>query len=366
VSLALHLRLRHAKALRLALLLAAAACSGGGSAGPIVGPPPPAQQCTFTNPLAAGADPWVVKQDGTYYYIQSRNDGIWIAKSNQLTGVIVAPATQVWSAPASGWNRTNVWAPELHHIDGHWYIYYAAGASGPPFLTQHAGVLQSERDDALGPYLDRGMLYTGDSVGTGAGNRWSIDLTVGSINGQRYAVWSGWRQDALTDRTPQQLYIARMENPWTISMNRVELSAPVESWERGTELDLQEGPEFLEHDGSTFVVYSTRESWLKDYRLGQLRLNSATADPLTPGNWTKSGPVFAGNAAVFGVGHASFTTSPDDAQSWVVYHSKVSETPGWDRVVRMQSFTWDATGAPAFGQPWPAGQKAPRPSGECP
>jgi GH43 family beta-xylosidase len=341
-----------------------AGCSGGAGGNPTEQPPP--AQCTFTNPIAAGADPWVVRQDGIYYYIQSRNDGIWISKSPKLTEVIVAAPTQVWSAPTAGWNHTNIWAPELHFIDGRWYVYYAGGESGPPFISQHAGVLESAGSDAMGPYTDRGMLYTGDDAAGRTGNRWAIDLTVGRIGTQRYAVWSGWRQDATTDRTPQYLYIAPMENPWTISANRVELSGPTESWEIGSELNLQEGPELLQHASDVFIVYSTRESWLKDYRLGQLRLRSAAADPLNPASWLKTGPVFAGNAGVFGVGHASFTNSPDDSESWVVYHSKVSETPGWERTVRMQKFTWAADGAPVFGEPTPTGQKSTRPAGECP
>ncbi|MBA3673117.1 MAG: glycoside hydrolase family 43 protein [Gemmatimonadaceae bacterium] len=343
---------------------ASSGCSSGGTVGSAPVAPTETRQCSFTNPLAPGADPWVTRQDGAYYYVQSRSNAIWVSKATTLSDVVIAAPTRVWSAPGSGWNRTNIWAPELHYIDGRWYIYYAGGASGPPFTTQHAGVLQSQGSDALGPYTDKGMLYTGDSIGTTMGNRWSIDLTTGQIGGQRYAVWSGWRQNAATDRTPQQLYIARMDNPWTISSNRVELSAPTESWERGTELDLQEGPEFLQHGGDVYLVYSTRESWLKDYRLGQLRVRSAIADPLVPANWTKTGPVFLGNATVFGVGHASFTVSPDGAQEWLVYHSKVSTTPGWDRVVRMQPFTWNAAG-PLFGDPVPSGATMPRPSGEC-
>ncbi|MDB4908551.1 MAG: glycoside hydrolase family 43 [Gemmatimonadetes bacterium] len=342
----------------------ALSCGGGGSASssdPVV----PAQ-CTFTNPVAVGADPWVVRQDGMYYFIQSRNDGIWISKSSKLTDVVVAAPTQIWSAPATGWNHTNIWAPELHYIDGRWYVYYAGGESGPPYLTQHAGVLQSAGSDAMGPYVDKGMLYTGDSVGTGQGNRWAIDLTTAQVGSRRYAVWSGWAKNATTDRTPQMLYIAPMENPYTISANRVLLSAPTESWEKGTELDLQEGPEFLQHGSDVFLLYSTRESWLKEYRLGQLRLQSAAADPLNAANWTKSGPVFTGNTGVFGVGHASFTTSEDNSESWIVYHSKVAEAPGWDRVVRMQKFTWSASGTPVFGDPTPTLQKVARPSGECP
>jgi GH43 family beta-xylosidase len=353
-------RLRHPS--RFALLLLSA-CGGGASA--TVDPPPPTAQCTFVNPLASGQDPWVVKQDASYYYIQSRDNGIWVSRSATLSDVITAPRSQVWAAPATGWNSTNIWAPELHYIDGHWYIYYAGGSSGPPYVTQHAGVLQSAGTDALGPYTDKGMLYTGDSVGTAQGNRWSIDLTTAQIGAQRYAIWSGWANNATTDKTPQQLYIAKMDTPWSISTNRVMISAPTASWEIGTELNLQEGPEVVQHGSDTFVIYSTRESWLVDYKLGQLRLASPTADPMLPASWTKSGPVFAGNAGVYGTGHASFTLSPNGAEWWIVYHSKVSTTPGWDRDIRMQKFTWGADGAPIFGDPSPTGQKVTRPGGEC-
>jgi GH43 family beta-xylosidase len=348
--------------------LAVAACGGSAATTPVGQPsgPSTSAQCTFTNPLAAGADPWVVKQDGAYYYVQSIANGIWISKSNTLTGVITAPPSKVWAPTDTGWNRTNVWAPELHLIGGRWYIYYAAGSSGPPYIAQHAGVLQSAGSDALGSYGDLGMLYTGDSLGTGTGNRWAIDLTVTQIGAQRYAVWSGWTNNALTDKTPQQLYIARMDNPWTISSNRVQIAAPTAPWERGTELDLEEGPEFIQHGSDVFVIYSARESWLKDYQLGELRLQAGAADPMLPASWTKTGPVFSGNAGVYGVGHASFTTSPDGSESWIVYHSKTSTTPGWDRDVRMQKFSWTTSGEPLFGDAVLAQTKVARPAGECP
>jgi GH43 family beta-xylosidase len=350
------------RAAAAAMLAGAAGCSGGGGGGGTTEPPPP-PECTFANPLADGADPWVVRDGGAYYMVQSRDNGIHVSKSTTLTGV-AGGGTRVWSAPATGWNSTNVWAPELHHIGDRWYIYYAAGASGPPFIHQRAGVLESVGNDPQGAYVDRGMLYTGDDQAGGAPSRWAIDLTTAVVNGQRIAVWSGWETDAATDHTTQHLYAAPMSNPWTVSGSRVRISSPVEAWERGTELDLQEGPQFLQRNGQTFLVYSTRESWLPDYRLGQLRLTGA--DPLQAASWTKSsGPVFASGDGVVGVGHASFTASPDGAEDWIVYHAKTSTTPGWDRVIRMQKFTWKADGSPDFGAPVASGRKIARPSGEC-
>ena len=315
--------------------------------------------------MAPGADPWVVRHAGAYYLIESRDNAIWVYRSTDLTRP-KQNGVRVWSSPASGWNRSNVWAPELHQIDGRWYIYYAAGEAGPPFIHQRSGVLESLGNDPQGLYADKGRLDTGGSLATHDDDLWAIDVTVARLNGELYAVWSGWEQSATTDRTPQHTYIARMANPWTMETERVRISSPIESWERGTELDLQEGAEFLLRDGRVFLVYSTRESWLRDYRLGLLRLAAPTADPLQPESWTKSGPVFAGTNDVFGVGHASFTTSPDGTQDWIVYHSKVSTTPGWDRVIRMQPFTWNPDGTPNFGTPVPSAQQLAVPAGQCP
>jgi GH43 family beta-xylosidase len=353
------------RTLATALALVLASCAGCSTsttgATDTNGGTPVAQGCTFRNPLAYGQDPWVVRQNGTYHLVQSGDRAIQVYRSARLTEVTKS-GTRVWTAPDTGWNRTNIWAPELHFLDGKWYVYYAAGRAGPPFVHQRSGVLESAGADPLGPYADKGPLFTGDEPG--GENVWAIDLTVARIGGQLYAVWSGWERNATTDRTPQHLYIAPMSNPWTISGRRVKLSSPTESWERGTELDLQEGPQFLQRNGETFVVYSTRESWLRHYKLGLLRLR-AGAPPLDPASWTKSGPVFSPTDQVFGVGHASFTTSPDGSEDWIVYHAKIDTVPGWTRVIRMQKFTWSADGTPSFGTPIPSSEPVPAPKGEC-
>jgi GH43 family beta-xylosidase len=351
---------------RLALL-AAVACSSATAPGRDPNPAPPVASCTFTNPLLRGADPSVVRRGSTYYSVQSVNNSIVVYRSDQLS----APAQNgvtVWSAPPTAWNRANVWAPELQFVDGRWYIYYAAGPTGPrneEFINQRSFVLEAATDDPQGRWSEKAMLWTGDGQpGTPEDNVWAIDFTVGRIGGQLYGVWSGWERNQLTDLTPQHLYIAPMSNAWTVGGPRVKLSSPTAPWEDGPELDLQEGPVFLQRGGQTFLVYSTRESWLPDYRLGMLRLTNPAA-PLDPASYVKTGPVFVSANGVVGVGHNAFTTSPDSTEDWMVYHAKLSTTPGWDREIRMQKFGWNADGTPNFGSPVPTGTALPRPAGEC-
>jgi GH43 family beta-xylosidase len=328
---------------------------------------PDTSSCTFSNPIADGADPWVVRQDDWYYLVESTGGGISVYRSKQLTD-LKRNEVRVWSAPEAGWNQDHIWAPELHFVDGRWYIYYAAGRAGPPFIHQRSGVLQSAGEDPQGDYRSRGQLYTGDDLSARTENIWGIDVTVGRIDGQLYAVWSGWTQNRDDDSTPQHLYIAEMETPWTMGSDRVRISSPTAPWEQGTELNINEGPTLLKHEGEVFILYSTRESWLPAYRMGQLRLEGPSADPMTPENWTKRGPVFQGTEEVHGVGHASFTTSPDGTEDWIVYHTKKTTEPGWDRFIFAQPFTWGESGNPQFGPPAPPGSTLSVPPGQsgCP
>ena len=144
------------------------------------------------------------------------------------------------------------------------------------------GVLEAATDDPQGPYVDRGMLYTGDDVATGPHNRWAIDGTVLDLRGQLYFLWSGWADQ----RDVQHLYIARMSDPCTIASNRVQLCPnDCHPWERvgerHAERGLHEGPQVLVRNGRVFLVYSCSGSWQPTYKLGLLHMDAA-ADPIDP------------------------------------------------------------------------------------
>lgn len=317
----------------------------------------------YTNPiLSSGADPWIVKHEGWYYYCGGMGAGIGVSRSKNLHQI--NPLSKVWNAPQEGkWNSTCIWAPELHFWRGKWYIFYAGGYGGPPFIHQKTGVLESVTSDAMGAYVDKGMLFTGDDLGNREENRWAIDMTLLEHKGQLYAVWSGWEEKEITDKTRQHLYIAKMENPWTISSGRVKISSPDKKYEQG-ELPLNEGPQVLKHEENIFIVYSCGQSWLDTYKLAYLKLNGPNANLLDASNWVKGEkPLFEGTKEVHGVGHASFTTSPDGKEDYIFYHTKKEKAPGWKRDVRLQRFTFDAFGMPFLGEPIPTGVRLNLPSG---
>lgn len=155
-----------------------------------------------------------------------------------------------------------------------------------------------------------------------------------------------------------------MNNPWTISSNGVKISLPTEEGETGGELDLSGGPEMLRKNKKAFINYSCRESWLKEYRLEQLTLADTTLNPRQPENWVKSGPVFQSIDKVFGVGHCSFTKSPDNKEDFLFFHATKSTASGWQREIRAQQFKWKIDDLPDFGTPIPNDEPSKMPSGQ--
>jgi len=323
--------------------------------------PAVAEHC-FANPICEQADPWITQYQGRYLACFSEaNRAISVQMSDRLT--VLGAKHVVWTAPESGPASQEIWAPELHLLNGRWYIYFAA--SDGRNRNHRAWVLQSSGSDPLGPYSLHGPLYTGDDPDLSSNNRWAIDLTVYESEHRLYAIWSGWRDD----QDIQYLYIAPMKDPLTIAAPRTRLCANDDFlWERVDESPrgrgLNEAPEVLQHDGRTFVTYSCSGSWEPSYKIGLLELKRGS-DPLQSTNWHKYPmPAFESTETTYGVGHNSFVKSPDGTEDWLIYHAKLDRQEGWRRAVFAQRFTWSDDGLPKFGRPIAAGQPIPVPSGE--
>ncbi|HSA11388.1 MAG TPA: sulfatase-like hydrolase/transferase [Candidatus Paceibacterota bacterium] len=321
-----------------------------------------AQGRVFANPIAEGADPWMI-QHGTNYVtcLSEANRGIALYCSDRLTAL--GAKHVIWQAPDEGPCSREVWAPEIHFLDARWHVYFAA--SDGQNRNHRMWALRSESPDLFGKYTLHGPLYTGDHPETGADNRWAIDGTILEQDGKRCFLWSGW-EDA---RDQQWLYIAPMSDPLAVAGKRVRLCANDDYlWERVGETaagrGLHEAPQVLQRNGRTFVIYSCSASWQPSYKLGLLALRPG-GNPLAPSDWTKHPqPVFQPNDTTFGVGHLSFVKSPDGTEDWMLYHAKMDRRDGWRRAIHAQPFRWTTGGLPDFGSPLPTSSQLPLPAGE--
>lgn len=311
----------------------------------------------FYNPIQNGADPWCIQANGYYYFMQT-DGGINIRRAQYLVNGVFGLPTMGYAnvfVPPAPYNQ-QIWAPELHYINGNWYIYYTACPAGTDGgLTHRMFCARADTQDPLGSYTFMGEINTTGYV--------AIDGTVfQKDDGSLYFVWSGRNVDAIA---PQHLYIAPMSNPWTLSGPGVDIAAPTYSWEGF----VNEGPEFLVRNGKTFIIYSANATASDNYCLGELV--NTDGNFLNPGSWKKSSsPVFAtytgSDGAVYAPGHCTFTKSLDGTEDWIIYHAAVSEGSGDNRNVRTQKFTWNADGTPNFGHPIPTGDAITVPSGEGP
>jgi GH43 family beta-xylosidase len=280
--------------------------------------------------LFPAQDPWVVPYDETFLLIQSRNDDrrIVIRRFADLDRVHDSEETVIW-APTQGDHTHQLWAPELHEIAGRWYVYYAA--SDGENANHRTYVL--EADHPLGPYRELGK------VADPAHDVWAIDMTILDHAGGLYAVWSGW--ETVDAGFPQNLYIAPMSDPATISGERHLISEPEHGWERSVAA-INEGPQVLRNPaaGKLFIVYSADASWTTAYKMGVLEWTGG--DVLEKKSWTKHpSPLLAGG------GHGCFVEWKGTIHA--VYHRKTNSEPGWgDRVIAVQPLDWDADGNPVL------------------
>jgi GH43 family beta-xylosidase len=300
------------------------------------------------------ADPFILKHsDGFYYFTASvpAYDRIELRRSRTITGLATAETVDVWRKPDQGALSELIWAPEIHHHHGAWYVYFAAAPTREikDNLFQHRMyVITTPAENPLtGEWQLIGQVDTGvDSF--------CLDATTFVHRDVLYYVWA---QKDLGIPGNSNLYIARMETPYRITGRPVRLSVPDLEWEtRG--FSVNEGPAVLISHGKVFISYSASATD-ENYCVGLLHADER-ADLLNPRSWHKSTePIFKTcyEHGVYGPGHNSFTVAEDGKTDLLVYHArtynKIVGDPLWDpnRHTYVKRITWNDQGMPVFGRP---------------
>lgn len=321
-------------------------------------------EINYTAPLIIQrADPYIYRHtDGYYYFTASvpAYNRIEIRRARTIEGLAHAAPRTIWRKHDEGPMSQLIWAPELHYIDGKWFVYFAAAettAFDENGMFQHRMFcIECDQDNPMGKeedWVERGQVKT-------PMDSFSLDATTFELNGKLYYVWAQKDPDI---KGNSNLYIAEMENPWTLKTKPVMLSKPEYDWETKV-FWVNEGPTVLHRNGRLFLTYSASATD-ENYAMGMLTCDD-DADVLDAANWSKSKtPVFQSDIDhdQFGPGHNSFTVAEDGKTDLMVYHCRnytdIKGDPLYDpnRHTIVKPFTYDENGVPEFGKPVPYNYK---------
>ncbi|KAJ4393938.1 hypothetical protein N0V93_003155 [Gnomoniopsis smithogilvyi] len=305
---------------------------------------------TFSNPIEPvnGGDPDIVWHDGYWYMTSTTWTDVRLRRATTLDGLKTGENKTIWS-PDSPQRQCNVWAPEIHNIDGTWYIYFSAGGCASTDIQQSQVLIGGSSPWDAFSYL--GTINTPD---------WSIDGTRVKVNEKDYFVYSCFRND--TGETLQSNCIAEMFSPTQIGPEHL-FSAPTEPWERIGVLEVNEGPHAIYHSNKTFVSFSASYCGTPNYTIAFMTYEGG--DPLQTSSWTKSGPQFASANGNYGTGHNSFFSSPDGSETWMAYHSTPNSAGSCgNRYANAKKIDFQQDGFPILGEAPAPGTESPGPAGE--
>lgn len=261
----------------------------------------------FTNPVANGADPFVLYDEGTYY-LYATNDG-----SN---GYIAYTSTDLVNWHAAGYvlrdedvnlvtpkTYAGLWAPEVIRDGDTYYMVYTA--------QEHIGIATA--DSPLGPFKDKtGPLFEAKAID---GHFFRDD------DGKMYLYFvscEAWNYNGYTTSGGNNIWGGEFDLA-TCSF----VSAPklLIQWGAG-EWNVNEGPEMIKHGGTYHLTYSMYGYGAPFYSV----CDATSSSPL--GTFEKQGTVLITadpsrsdpDNNLYGTAHHCFVRMPD-GRLMIVYHA---------------------------------------------
>lgn len=331
------------------------------------------------------ADPWVLRDDertgDTEYYLTGSYpttrespgvgyDRLVLRRADTINGLTDAEEeTILWANNAAEPDTSNgaaiseehyryFWAPELHKIDGDWYVLFTSGTLPNDVWSIRPAIIKCDGSgDPMDPgcWEDLGYMQaaSGDSE---AFAHFSLDMTYFEADGEHYLVWA--EKPGTSD-----LRMATIDpaNPQQLTSKSIRLSTPDFAWERNGGTIINEGPAAIVDDDTVFVFFSG-SSVDENYSIGVLTAPLGS-DLMDLESWTKLGyPLLTTedfDGAQMGPGHDSFTLDSND-NPVIVYHARPPRSewiPGADgglddpsRHARVKTVHFNADGLAILNQ----------------
>ena len=298
------------------------------------------------------ADPYVYRHvDGMYYFTASvpAYDGIVLRKSAALFGLADAEETMVWKKHENGPMSAHIWAPELHYLNGKWYLYFAGGEKEDVWKIRPYVLECADEDPVTGTWRELGKMNAAPEDEFSF-RSFSLDATVFENAGKHYYVWA---EKVGTGKQISNLYIAEMADPNHLKTVQVLLTTPDYDWER-VGFWVNEGPAVLKRGGKLLLTYSASETGAC-YCMGMLTADE-DADLLDPASWKKERyPVLKSDdlRGIYGPGHNSFTKD-EEGNDILVYHARteavIAGNPLYNpnRHAMLMKVKWEENNRPVF------------------
>jgi GH43 family beta-xylosidase len=317
----------------------------------------------YRNPLSDvldNADPCIVycKKNKYYYGISTGDKTLTMHRAKKLSDMFCNSESKIiYTANDEEKTYGFLWAPELHFIDGKWYIYTSTHQTAENRNFKHVICLEAKTDDPFDGFVLGGHINP---------EVYAIDPTIYQDKkaGKLYICFSL----VVRDSKPRQvLAIQEMKSPTEPTGEYTIIAEPEYDWELIRTPPINEGAYFIEKDGRLFIVYSGNGCWNNEYVLGILEFMGG--DILSAGSWVKDEvPLFEQGNGNYGPGHATFFYSPDETELWICHHCLHESNPSvkpMDRHCHCQKVFFDETGFPHLGgMPVPKGVRYKSPSGE--
>lgn len=300
---------------------------------------------TYTNPLknfsiyGNVSDPGVLKYNGVYYLYAtgsiSHSYGFNAWTSTDLVNWVHQGVVFKNSDSGNEWGKSDFWAPEVINYHGFFYLIYSARASDGKLK-----IALARASHPLGPFINVAAPLLDEKLTCIDGHLFIDD------DGAVYLFYakdcsdnivSGYHTSQIFGQRLVANYFQPEGEPWLAVQ-------PEQAWElRSGDWRWNEGPYVVKHDSLYYLMYSANYFASADYAIGC----ATAASPRGP--WIKyaNNPLLEKNLAigVSGPGHHSVTTSPDDSEWFVVYHTHIdAKNPDAGRQLNIDRMYFDNEG----------------------